>query len=81
MTTFALSVTFPDAQQARIVAALKKHWTTTGNDGAPVVPTNAQVQERLRLAMRDMVREIVTRVERHEAVTAAAASVTAPDVS
>lgn len=73
--TFNLTVTYPDAQQARIMAALKVHWTVNG-----IVPTNAEVIEKLRLALRDNVRDIVLRVEREAAKDAAAAGVAAPDV-
>ena len=73
--TFNLTVTFPDAQQTRIVNALKVHWTVDG-----VAPTTPQVLEKLRLMVRDEVRDIVVNVERDAATSAAAAGVTPPDV-
>ena len=33
MATFNLVVTYPDGQGARIMAALKTHWTTTDEQG------------------------------------------------
>lgn len=76
MATFNLTVTFPDAQQTRILNALKAHWTVDG-----VAPTNPQVTERLRQVVVANVRDIVQRVEREAAVASAAAGVTPPDVS
>lgn len=76
MATFNLTVTFPDAQQARILTALRTHWTENG-----VVPTNPQIVEKLRLVVAANVRDIVQRVERDAAVAAAAGGVTPPDVT
>ncbi len=58
MATFNLVITYPDAEQARIIAALKDHYFgTTPNP----VPTNGQAVEALRLdvarRIKDMVRE------------------------
>ena len=76
MATFNLVVTYPDGQQTRILNALKTHWTTTNEQGQPVVPTNAQVVENLRLVVTRNIRDIVLRVERDAAVAAAEAGVT-----
>lgn len=81
MATFNLTVTYPDAEQARILAALKKHWTTQDADGNDVIPTNAQVVEHLRKVVVANIRDIVIRIERDAAVKAAADGVTPPDVS
>jgi hypothetical protein len=70
MATFNLTVTYPDAQQTRILNALKTHWTVDG-----VVPSNAEVVEKLRLVVAANVKDIVLRVERAAAVEAAAAGV------
>ena len=66
MATFNLTVTYPDNQGARIMAALKTHWTTEVN-GQPVVPTNAEVIEKLRQVVAHNVRDIVLKVERQTA--------------
>lgn len=76
MATFNLTVTYPDAQGPRIMAALKTHWTTEDTNGQPVVPSNAEVIEHLRLVVAANVRDIVLRVERDAAVAAAADGVT-----
>lgn len=67
MGTFNLSINYPDTQATRIMDALKKHWTTTVN-GVDVIPTNAQVTEKLRLVMVSNIKDIVQRVERDAAV-------------
>jgi hypothetical protein len=76
MATFNLVVTYPDAQQTRILNALKTHWAVDG-----VVPSNAEVVEQLRLVVAANVRDIVLKVERDAAVIAAADSVTPVTVS
>lgn len=81
MGTFNLTVTYPDAQQTRILNALKTYWTTADADGNPVVPTNAQVVEKLRQVMIANVKDIVLRVERDAAVAAAASGVTPVDAT
>ena len=80
MATFNLIITYPDAQGTRIMDALKKHWTTKVN-GVDVVPTNAQVIEKLRLAVAANVKDIVLRVERDAATTTAHAGVTPVDAT
>lgn len=67
MATFNLVVTYPDAQQTRILNALKAYWTVDG-----VVPSNAEVVEKLRQVVIANVKDIVYRVERDAAVQAAA---------
>jgi len=76
MATFNLAINYPDAQGTRIMNALKAHWTTTDEQGNPVVPTNAQAIEKLRLAVVANVKDIVLRVERDAAVKAAADAIT-----
>jgi hypothetical protein len=69
---FSLVITYPDAQQTRILNAMKTHWTTTDPvTGQPVVPTTAQVIEKLRLSVVSAVRDIVLRTERDAAAKAA----------
>ena len=81
MATFNLVITYPDAQQTRILNAMKTHWTTTDAEGNPVVPTNAQAIEQLRLAVVSSVRDIVFRTERDAATKTAVDGVTDADVS
>lgn len=76
MATFNLVVTYPDAQQTRILNALKTFWTTKDAQGADVVPSTADVTEKLRQVIIANVTALVLRVERDAAVTAAAAGVT-----
>lgn len=71
MGTFNLAITYPDNQQARILNALKAHWTTLDAEGNPVVPTTPQVVEHLRQAVVRSVRDIVRKVERDAARAAA----------
>lgn len=80
MATFNLTITYPDAQATRIMDALKKHWTIKVN-GVDVVPTNAQVIEKLRLAVAANVKDIVQRVERDAATTTAHAGVVPVDAT
>jgi hypothetical protein len=81
MATFNLEITYPDAQGARIMTALKTYWTTQDEQGNDVVPTNAQAIEKLRQAVVANVKDIVFRVERDAAVKAAADAVTVVDAS
>jgi len=73
MATFNLTLTFPDAQQARVLAGLKAAWPNP--DGS--VPTNPQITERLRQEVKDLVRNTVGSVE----ARAAAKAVVPPDVT
>jgi hypothetical protein len=72
MATWNLPITVPDAQQTRILNALKTYYA---NNGTPN-PTNAQVQEYLRLEMVAKIKGIVRGVE--EAAAAAAVTPTDP---
>lgn len=81
MAVFNLAITYPDAQQVRILTALKAHWTTKGANGADVVPTTAQVVEKLRLVVVSNIKDIVFSQERDAAVKAAAAGVTVVDAT
>lgn len=74
MANFALNITYPDAQQTRILTALKANWTTKV-DGVDVVPTTPQVVEKLRQVVLANIRDIVLTQERNAAVAAAIASV------
>jgi hypothetical protein len=81
MATFNLAINYPDDQGPRIMTALKTHWTTQDAEGNPVVPTNAQAIEQLRLAVTNSVRDIVLRTERDAATKAAAEGVSPVDVT
>jgi hypothetical protein len=81
MAQFSLIVNYPDAQQTRILNALKTHWTTKDAQGVDVVPTNPQVVELLRGVVIANIKDIVMMVERDAAVNAAAASVVAVDAT
>lgn len=81
MGTFNLAITYPDNQQARILDALKAHWTTLDAEGNPVVPTTPEVIVHLRQAVVRSVRDIVRKVERDAARAAADAGVSDADLS
>ena len=81
MATFNLVITYPDAQGARIMAALKSHWTTLDPNGQPVVPSTAATIEKLRLAVVSSVKDIVLKEERDAAVKAASDGVTPVDAT
>ena len=88
MGTFNLAIQYPDNQQARILDALKTHWTTLDAEGNPVVPTTPQVVGHLRQAVvrsvRDIVRsvrDIVRKVEQDAARAAADSGVTDADLT
>jgi hypothetical protein len=73
MATLNLTVNYPDAQQARILAALKARYANNGNPA----PTNAQAIEGLRAEIGSIVRGIVQSYDQQ----AAAAAVLPPDVT
>lgn len=75
--TFTLVITYPDAQQTRVAAALRTHYTTTDAQGNAVVPTTPQAVEKLRQAVAASIKDIVLKVER-DAATKAAADGVAP---
>ena len=81
MAQFSLVVTYPDAQQTRILNALKTHWTTKDAQGVDVVPTTAQVVEKLRGVVIANIKDIVMMVEREAAVKAACDSVLPVDAT
>lgn len=81
MAVFNLAINYPDAQQARILNALKAHWTTKDKKGVDVVPTTAQVVEKLRLVVVSNIKDIVFSRERDAAVKGAAAGVTVVDAT
>ena len=85
MAQFNLVIAHPDAQQTRIVSALKTHWTTQeqdeNGDVQTVVPTNAEVVEKLRQSVISAIKDIVKRVERDAAVQAAADAIEEVDAT
>lgn len=76
MASFNLTVNYPDGEGARILTALKTHWTTVDANGNPVVPTNAQVVQKLSESVAKNIIAITRRVEQDTAVAAAIAGVT-----
>jgi|WetSurMetagenome_2_1015567.scaffolds.fasta_scaffold791055_3 hypothetical protein len=79
--TFNLTITYPDAQQTRILNAMKTYWTTTSpTTGQPVVPTTAEVIEKLRLSVVSAVKDTVLRTERDAAAKAATDPIVPVDV-
>jgi hypothetical protein len=73
MATFNMLITYPDTEAARIVAALRSHYTTDGPP--PVVPTQAQAIEAFRQSTLAALRDLVLRAERDTAEATALASV------
>lgn len=76
MATFNLVLTYPDGQQARILAAVKDAAAT------PVSPTpsNAEAIEWFRQLVTRNLKTLVVEYERKAAIEAAAATA-APDVT
>jgi hypothetical protein len=72
MAVWNLAVTVPDAQQVRILTALKTYYASNGVPN----PTNAQVQEYIRQEVVSRIKGIVKSVE--EAAAAAAVTPTDP---
>lgn len=66
MATFNLAINYPDAHQARILAALKAHYASNGTPE----PTNAQAIEALRQDVAQQVKRIVLSHERQAASAA-----------
>lgn len=80
MASHNITVTYPDGQGARIMAALKAAATGTlpkNPDGSDPVPTNAQALAWFTSCVKANLRDIVLRYEREQAIKA----VTAPDVT
>lgn len=77
MATHNITLTFPDAQQARVLAALKASAATTEVPN----PTNAQALAWFTGTVKASLRDVVLRYEREAAVTAAAAAVAPADVT
>lgn len=76
MATFNLTITYPDGEGPRILAALKAHYTTQDENGNPVVPNNAEAIEAFRQSTMKALKDVVLRAEREAAVEAAKSSVT-----
>lgn len=70
MASHNITITYPDGQATRIMAALKKQYTTTAADGTQVVPTNAQVLVFLQKELSERVKSIVIDIERRVAADA-----------
>jgi hypothetical protein len=66
MATFNLTITYPDAQQTRILAAMKATYASNGTPN----PTNAQAIEALRLEVAQRVKNIVQGYEQQQAAAA-----------
>jgi hypothetical protein len=81
MATFSLVVTYPDADQTRILNALKTYWTTVDANNNPVIPSTPQVTEKLRQVVISNVKDIIYRVERDAAIAAAAANVVTANIT
>lgn len=71
MATFDLLVTYPDAEQPRIIAALKARYT----DASGNVPTTAQAIEAFRQSTLAALRDIVLKYEKDAAQQSAVAGV------
>lgn len=77
MATFNLTLTYPDGQGPRILAALKARAATEESPD----PTNQQAIEWFRAATISALKDVVLKHERDAAVAAAAAGVSETDVT
>ena len=68
---FSLTITYPDAEQTRIVTALRNHYCIQQEDGSCTTATIAQATESLRQSVRDAIRDLVLKYERDAAVKTA----------
>ena len=68
---FTLTITYPDAQQTRIVTALRNHYCITDEDGVCNPANIANATESLRQSVRDAIRDLVLKYERDAAVKTA----------
>jgi len=64
MATFNLTITYPDAQQTRILNALKAKYASNGVPN----PTNAQAIESLRLDVAGQIKSAVLSFEQSAAL-------------
>jgi hypothetical protein len=83
MATRNITITYPDGQGARIVAALKTHYGPI-TEGEPPVQrerTNAEAFAAFEASVKNSLRHIVRSVEQEAARQAANAGVTDPDVA
>lgn len=72
MAVINLAITIPDAQMARVQAALKAHWAVAGQPAL----TNAEVVEKLRMSLISNIKDICKRTEEDAAKATALATVT-----
>lgn len=77
MATQTITLTYPDGQGTRIMAALK---AAAATEAIPT-PTNAQALAWFTGTVKASLRDVVLRYERDAAVAAAAAAVTPADVT
>ena len=73
MAVFNLAITIPDAELARVRAALRELWGTN--------LTDAQVTERIRTETRDRIKAWVVEAERRILERNATASIVPPDAT
>lgn len=66
MATFNLTITYPDAQQTRILTAMKAVYASNGTP----TPTTAQAIEALRLEVAQRIKSIVMSYEQQAAAAA-----------
>ena len=71
MAVYNMALNYPDAEQARILTALKASAATT----AVPAPTNAQALAWFTSTVQSSLRDVVLRYERDAALTSAAATV------
>lgn len=77
MATFNFTLTYPDGQKARILAALKHSAETDQNPN----PSNADAIEWFRQACTHALKDVVKRYETEQAVNSAIESVSDTDIS
>lgn len=79
MAQFSFTINYPDGQGPEIAVALRARYTTTGEDGQPIVPTTAQAIELHRQSIRNGLRDMVFQYYRDAGRATSDASITPPD--
>lgn len=75
------ALTFPDEEEARIIAALKTYWLTHDAAGVEIKPKREDIKLMLHGMLAAQVRDIVYRVECADATQRALAGITQTNIT
>ena len=81
MAVYNVPITYPDGEQARILAALKSHYGQINDSGTLRDRTNAEALAAFASSCRNALAKLVSKVEDDTATTAAKATVTTVNIS